>query len=101
MISNPTGDQGNSRSIEETSSPEDPRRPEMGGSETTLGQCRGNGERMSDLERAIGKVTAAIGQAEDVEVIADLVAERRAMRVELEELRRRAADNVVDLSRFR
>jgi regulator of replication initiation timing len=73
----------------------------MSGSATTLGQCRGNGERMSDLERAIGKVTAAIGQAEDVEVIADLVAERRAMRVELEELRRRAADNVVDLSRFR
>ena len=73
----------------------------MGGSETTLGQCRGNGERMSDLERAIGKVTAAIGQADDVEVIADLVAERRSMRSELEELRRLAACNVVDLGGWR
>jgi regulator of replication initiation timing len=56
---------------------------------------------MNDLERAIGKVTAALGVAEDVEVIADLVAERRAMRLELEELRRRAADNVVDLGGWR
>ena len=59
--------------------------PKTGGDEPRLGPCRGNGERVGELERAIDRVTAAIGTAEDVEVIAEPVAERRATRLELED----------------
>jgi hypothetical protein len=83
MIYNPRGEVGDSPSIEKTSLVGDPRRPELGGSKMPLGSCRGNGEWAGDLERAIDRVTWATGKAEDVEVIAELVAERRAMRLEL------------------
>jgi hypothetical protein len=52
-----------------------------------------------DLKQAIERLTRAIGSAGDDE-IADLVAERRAMRLELEG-NRRAAAAVVDLNERR
>jgi hypothetical protein len=56
--------------------------------ETDVGQSSGNREeRAAVLEAAIERVTRALGSAADG-VIPELVAERRAMREELEELRR-------------
>jgi hypothetical protein len=62
---------------------------------TDVGQSSGNRtERAAVLEAAIERVTRALLTAAD-EVIPELVSERRAMREELEELRR--SENVVPL----
>lgn len=52
-------------------------------------------DRGAELEAAIARITRALGTADD-ETIAELVAERKAMRAELESMRRPA--NVVPIS---
>lgn len=60
-----------------------------------VGQSRGNQDRLAELEAAIANVTRLLGKTDDPETAGELVAERRAMRAEVEALRCGAAGNVV------
>lgn len=73
-----------------------PRLATAGDSSPTLTAVSGTELAATDLERAIERLTRAIRTAGD-DSIAELVAERRAMRLDLEERRRAAAGNVVSL----
>jgi hypothetical protein len=89
-----------SPNTEKTSPIGDPRSTEIAPEQGGVWQRSGNPECMNELEGAIARVTRAIAAAgEDVDV-AELVAERKAMRVELESLRRTGA-GVVDIETAR
>ena len=67
-----------------------------------MGQSRGNlGDRIAELDAAIANVTRMLAQVDDARVAGELVAERRAMRDDLEALRREASGNVRDLEAAR
>ncbi len=55
-------------------------------------------DRAADLEVAIGRLTTALAIADD-DAIAELVAERAAMRSELRSLRTASAGNVIPMAR--
>ena len=55
-----------------------------------------SGARVADIERAIERVTRALGAADDAEIPV-LVAERAAMRAELRALLETGAGNVVPI----
>jgi hypothetical protein len=63
------------------------------------GQSRGNpssdSSRVAELEAAIANVTRLLARTDDAETAGKLVVERRAMRGELETLRRAGASNVI------
>jgi hypothetical protein len=96
-ILKPRGDLGNSPGTEKTSPIGDPSRPEKASVDHAVGQSRGNEQRLAALEAAIANVTRLLAKTDDVGMAAELVAERRAMREELDERQRAMAGNVVAL----
>jgi hypothetical protein len=86
-----------SREAKETSPIVDPGQAEMTRDADRVGQSRGNHERIAELEAALANVTRLLTKVDDAQVASELVAERKAMREELEALRR--PDNVVALAR--
>jgi hypothetical protein len=86
-----------SRDTEKTSPIGEPTRPDKAPVSDLVGQSWGNPERLTELETAIANVTRLLGKTDDAGVAAELVAERRAMRLEVEGLRREAA-GVIDLA---
>jgi hypothetical protein len=83
--------------IHSTSPIGDPGEPERAPLDRAAGQSRGNQERLAELEAAIANVTRLLAKTDDAETAGELVAERRAMRGEVEVLRREAAGNVRDI----
>jgi hypothetical protein len=81
---------GESRSTEKTSTAADPGRPESTRLDPAPGQSRGNPDRGQELEAAIANVTRLLSKTDDPETAQELVAERKAMRSELEALQRPA-----------
>ena len=90
--------EGDSRDIEKTSHPSDPRSHETTPVDHAVGQSRGNETRLGELEEAIANVTRLLGKTDDAETAGELVGERRAMRAELDALRREGVGNVVPIT---
>jgi hypothetical protein len=58
-----------------------------------------NDERIAELDAAVANLTRLLAKVDDGETAAEIVAERKAMRAEVEDLRR--PDNVVVLEERR
>jgi hypothetical protein len=96
---------GETRPIDDTSShdtaPVEPAKWQQSGDESSASsslQVSSLQQRAEELEAAVANVTRLVGKTDDAETAAALVAERRAMREELDALRRaQLPRNVVHL----
>jgi hypothetical protein len=77
-----------SPSVQEISPIGDPRPHEIAPEQPAEWQSSGNQKRLAELDAAIANVTRLLAETDDVGAAAELVGERRAMRLEHEMLRR-------------